>query len=65
MELIKLYCLITYLFTFGICVAGFQDAKDAKVLTGMITHLIFAPITTPVCLGWLYYEKSEWINNFK
>lgn len=58
MEILIGYCAITYLFTIGICWAGFNDAKEERILTGMIAHLVLAPIVTPICLGWGYYRKK-------
>ena len=57
-EIYILYAVVTYLFTFGIVLQAFVDGQDSKsVYLGMVVHLVFAPILTPVVFGWITYDR--------
>lgn len=54
------YSVFMYLLTLGIVSARLWDkdiALDIVELTGMVIHFLFAPLITPIVLGWLIYEN--------
>jgi hypothetical protein len=61
-DILIVYCSFMYLLTIGIVSARASDKterRESVETIGMVTHLLLAPLITPIVLGWLFYEGNE------
>ena len=56
-DLILVYCLFAYLFTFGVILSAWDDYKD-KYIDGMILWLLLSPLMMPIYLGIDHQSKA-------
>jgi len=57
-DLILVYCLFAYLFTFGVVFSAWDDYKD-EYIGGMILWLILSPLMMPIYLGIDHQAKAS------
>ena len=55
-DILIVYCVITYLVTFGMVYRGFSEGLTASEKIGAIVHLIFSPVITPIVIGAMIYK---------
>ena len=59
MEIVYLYCVVSYLYSLGFFLAGYTEAKEHGMLLSAVFYLLAAPITNPIMLGWFKFELEN------